>query len=401
MKTRIILSLLLIHFFSVFQSSAQVIDTLVDVKGHKLHFTVWAGKGIPILFESGGGADSRVWESILEPISRITGAPLITYDREGFGKSTVNTKETDISKHRIEDGITNLEISLKKLGFNKAIMLVSHSYGGYYSTLYSSRHPNLVKSIVLIDVNHNFVDKFIKELWTEWEPGLKEFKEKNNLGMYYMGANIKETIKTNSSISIPNHIPVVDLVSEFTPFQEKERIEYWRKTHQEFIKNHPNRIGITANGTTHNIWQDNPNLVITTIAKSYAETQKDQEKIVIYEKALKYAIESINFKKQYKITIRVTVPDNTNELYITGNQDALANWNPKELLMQKVSENLREIKLKVIYPAEFKFTTGNWEKEAIVKGIDETESGLPNIIIDADKSNLFEYVIKSWRDAKE
>lgn len=387
--------------FVQIQSFAQVTDTLVDVNGHKLHFTVREGKGVPILFESGGGQDSRAWESILEPIYKITGATLITYDREGFGKSTVSGNEIDISKHRIEDGIDNLEIGLKKLGYNEEIMLVSHSYGGYYTSLFASRNPELVKSIVLIDVNHKFVDKFIEELWKEWEPGLKEFKNNKNLGMYYMGANIRETIKTNSNISIPKHISVVNLVSEFTPFKKKERINYWKQTHNEFIKERPNTVGITANGTSHNIWQDNPNLVITTIAKSYAETQKPTIKTNIYKNTLEYAIESINFKKQYEITIRVTVPNSTDEIYVTGNQEALASWNPKKLLMEKVTENVREISLKVNFPAEFKFTKGDWKKEANVEGLLKTKTGTLNIILDTDKTDLFEYVINSWTSRKK
>lgn len=399
MKVKVFLSIIFFQFIGIFTSYSQVIDTLVDVNGHKLHFTIWKGSGIPILFESGGGDDSRVWESILEPISKITGATLITYDREGFGKSTVNLSDTAISKHRIEDGIINLEIGLKKLGFNKDIMLVSHSYGGYYSSLYAYKHPNLVKSIVLIDVNHKFVDKFIDELWLEWEPGIKESKKNNNLGMYFMGANIKETIKTNNSISIPNNIPIVDLVSEFTPHQNMERVEYWRKTHEDFVKNHPNRIGLTANDASHFIWQDKPNLVIMTIAKSYAETQKEKKKISIYEQILKFATNVINEKK-HEITIRVTVPKETNELYITGNQDVLGNWNPQQVMLKKVSENVREIKLRVYYPFEFKFTMGNWEKEAIIEGLLKTEHGFPNLKINEDKKDNFEYVIKSWIESK-
>ena len=56
--------------------------------------------------------------------------------------------------------------------------------------------------------------------------------------------------------------------------------------------------GHKLHGTNHDIWQDNPNLIITIIAKSYAETQKDQLKIAIYEKAMKFAIDAINFKKK-------------------------------------------------------------------------------------------------------
>ena len=183
---------------------------MVDVGNHKLHFNIIKGKGIPILFEAGGGSDGTVWNSILKPIAEITGATLITYDREGFGKSTINTLETEVSKHGILNSILDLETGLKKLGYNKEIMLVSHSFGGYFSTLYSVRNPNLVKSIVLIDVNHNFMEKFVESDLKKQEKLIPEWK-KSNLGLFYMASNIRETTQMISKLSIPQYIPVVDL----------------------------------------------------------------------------------------------------------------------------------------------------------------------------------------------
>ncbi|HKG08352.1 MAG TPA: alpha/beta hydrolase [Pedobacter sp.] len=70
---------------------AQEIDTLIDVGGYKLHFHVIKGKGTPILFESGGGDDASIWNALLPNIHKKLGATLITYDRAGFGKSTIDT----------------------------------------------------------------------------------------------------------------------------------------------------------------------------------------------------------------------------------------------------------------------------------------------------------------------
>lgn len=149
--------------FAFQESQSQTIDTLVDVGKHKIHFNITKGKGIPILFECGGGSVSTTWNSILEPLHKITGTTLITYDRAGGGQSTIDTSETDPKKHSIINLIEDLETGLKKLGYDKEIMLVAHSYGGYLATLYSTRHPNLVKSVILIDVNHNYMDKYVED----------------------------------------------------------------------------------------------------------------------------------------------------------------------------------------------------------------------------------------------
>src|SRR5690348_9436425 len=100
-------------------AQSRTIDTLVDVGGYALHFVIIEGKGTPILFEAGGGDDASAWKDIIHPLSQITDAPLITYDRPGFGKSGLDT-----INHGINQSINGLEIALKKLGFSGAIMLV-------------------------------------------------------------------------------------------------------------------------------------------------------------------------------------------------------------------------------------------------------------------------------------
>ena len=311
----------LLILFNFQKTQSQTIDTLVDVGNHNLHFHIIKGTGIPILFEAGGGSDGTVWNSILKPISEITGATLIAYDREGFGQSTIDALETDVSKHDMLSSILDLETALKKLGYNKEIMLVSHSFGGYFSTLYASRNPKLVKSIVLIDVNHNFMEKFVESDLKKQEQLIPQWKE-NNLGLYYMASNIRETVKMMSEISIPQNIPVVDMVNGISPFKETEKVEYWKECHQKFLESHPKSIGITAYECRHGIWFDNPHLVISTIAKSYAETLDEKRKIEVYDRALNYAIASLNnLKKENNAYLQSE--DNLNSLgyeYLNQNE---------------------------------------------------------------------------------
>ena len=68
-------------------------------------------------------------------------------------------------------------------------------------------------------------------------------------------------------------------------------------------------------------------------------------------------------------TIRVSVPNNTDEVYIVGNQDALGNWTPDKVRMNRNSDYEREISLKLNFPAEFKFTRGSWHSEAVINSL--------------------------------
>jgi tetratricopeptide (TPR) repeat protein len=204
-------------------------------------------------------------------------------------------------------------------------MLVSHSFGGYFSTLYSVRNPNRVKSIVLIDVNHHFMEKFVESDLKKQELLIPEWK-KNKLAIYYMAANIRETVKMMSEISIPQNIPVVDLVSGIPSFKETEKVEHWKKCHKKFVASHPKSIGITAFECGHGIWFDNPSLVITTIAKSYAETLNEKQKAEVYKRTLNYAISSSNNVKKEN-TAYIHSEDNLNNLgyeYINKNENKKA-----------------------------------------------------------------------------
>ena len=92
-------------------------------------------------------------------------------------------------------------------------------------------------------------------------------------------------------------------------------------------------------------------------------------------------------------TINVTVPNNTDEVYIVGNQKSLGEWNPLNVQMNKISDFEREIVLKLTFPAIFKFTRGNWNSEGITGHFQNN----PNSTISAFSKDV-KYSIKGWTD---
>ena len=93
-----------------------------------------------------------------------------------------------------------------------------------------------------------------------------------------------------------------------------------------------------------------------------------------FNTAIQYYFDNIYESQQkelsaeaYEITINVKVPNKEDEIYITGNQINLGNWNPSLIKMNKKSDFERELKVKLHSPAQFKFTKGSWETEAEVK----------------------------------
>lgn len=112
------------------------------------------GERTPILFESGGGQDALQWDSIATIVHQRLKATVITYDRAGFGQSSLDTLDYTILQE-----IKSLESALQKFGFsNEKLLLVGHSLGGFYNRVYAARHCSLTKYVDQL-IEHSAIRK--------------------------------------------------------------------------------------------------------------------------------------------------------------------------------------------------------------------------------------------------
>ncbi|MDO4229237.1 MAG: alpha/beta hydrolase-fold protein, partial [Capnocytophaga sp.] len=94
-------------------------------------------------------------------------------------------------------------------------------------------------------------------------------------------------------------------------------------------------------------------------------------------------------------TIRVSVPNETDEVYIVGNQKVLGDWKPNQIKMDKISMYERQITLNLSFPVAFKFTRGSWESEAIVNHRITEQS---NLVLETKPEITQHYKIQGWSD---
>jgi pimeloyl-ACP methyl ester carboxylesterase len=269
--------------------AAQAIDTLIDVGGYRLHFHVIPGHGVPILFESGGGDDATVWQDLLRPVARVTGATLITYDRAGWGRS-----EIDTTQHGIVKGVESLEMALKKLGYSDDIMLVAHSFGGFYSTLYASKHPQHTRAAILIDANLAcfFTDDELRR--TESSSADLEKLRAQSVARYYQAVDWESIVGVMRRTRFPSQIPLIDIVAERTPFEGTPNADRWRACHREFVAASAARQGITAHGSGHYVFRSSPELVTVAIAKVYAGITAKALGPRVLATAVDYSLEAVD-----------------------------------------------------------------------------------------------------------
>jgi pimeloyl-ACP methyl ester carboxylesterase len=289
MKTHAVLCagfLLLIPITAV--SQAKPVERTTMSNGKSLHFSTLEGrKDDVILFESGGGNDSSVWKDLLAPVAEATGATLITYDRPGLGSS-----EIDPQHHGLIGDIERLESGLKDLGYTGHYTLVAHSLGGFYATLFASRHPKEVRATVLIDINLAcfFSDAFLPTLRNS-EAEIQKLKTEDP-AKYLFAIDFEPMVLTMRSVEFPKTIPVLDFVAEKRDFPAQEDLERWKSCHAKFASEAPNRTEYTAYGSGHYIFISNPELIIAAILEAHALGNG------VDRPELAYAVRALNEQKQ-------------------------------------------------------------------------------------------------------
>lgn len=146
-------SLLLGLFLGVvaLQSSDPALDGrlvephLVEIEdGRRLNFFC-IGEGAPVvLFEQGGEGNIANWKAVQPAISALTRTCF--YDRAGFGYSDPPAEAVTALS------VTNdLRALLEAEQVDGPVVMVGHSIGGFYATVYASRFPEQIAGLVLVD----------------------------------------------------------------------------------------------------------------------------------------------------------------------------------------------------------------------------------------------------------
>ncbi|MDG2521904.1 alpha/beta hydrolase [Caulobacter segnis] len=136
---------------------------LVDIGGgHRLHWRC-VGSGSPtVVFNQGGEGSIANWRRVQSAISAKTRTCF--YDRSGFGWS--DPPKGAIDALSVTD---ELHALLAKTRTKGPLVLVGHSIGGFYATVYADRFPRRVAGMVLVDAGFaDQVDFADDAEWTAW-----------------------------------------------------------------------------------------------------------------------------------------------------------------------------------------------------------------------------------------
>ncbi|WP_091279374.1 alpha/beta fold hydrolase [Micromonospora haikouensis] len=245
---------------------------MITNSGHQLAFHVTPGSSPTIVLDAGGGEDSSYWDALVPQLSQATGSQIITYDRAGMGASEEVQGPWDP-----QAAASDLQAGLRELGVTQNVVLAGHSQAGEVAHYFVLANPGVVSGAVLIDANvpQFFTDTQIQRIVTLTAPQIEELKKapstKANRQLIATADNFGPTHQAYHKVSWPDSVPVTYIVSDKTPFDgSPQDAQAWRDAAAAFVKAGPDHTLVAAKGSSHDVPQDNPVLVLNEIAQMTA-----------------------------------------------------------------------------------------------------------------------------------
>ena len=289
--------IILIIGFIPFGIQGQVIDTLLKMEDYNLHFNIIKGKGMP--------------------------------------------------------EIIGLEKALIKLGYDKEFVLVAHSLGGLYATLFAVRNPTKIKGATFFDTSIPcfFTEKVLSA------PGSPSI--------------LREIVGVMRTKPFPLGIPLIDMIAE----KSVEANINWEHCHKERDAKSDLRIGIVADECSHYIFLQNKELAINAIVTQYARVQVEEKKNIIIEKG--FAFEQTQANIDYGVNVRYNHSDND-----------LTNWGSLMIKQNQITQAFKILDLNTsLYPKSSVAYGGLGEAYFKVGDIESAKSNLQKSIA-LDPTNI-------------
>ncbi len=114
-----------------------------DIGTAKIAYRIFGTPPVSIVIEGAlNSCNAEWWEFCAE----LKGHSVLVYDRAGYGESSVSTLQR--TPEKIVNEFSTLLINL---GIKNDFVLIGHSQGGLYATLFTLLHPEKVRALILLD----------------------------------------------------------------------------------------------------------------------------------------------------------------------------------------------------------------------------------------------------------
>jgi pimeloyl-ACP methyl ester carboxylesterase len=258
---------------SVTSTSAQTAPesaAVVESGGYKLFIKVQHGTkpGLPtIVLESGGGFDSAQWSELQPALAAATGATVVSYDRPGFGKSTLPSKPYDIAEES-----RAFHSALENLGLAKSVLLIGHSYGGFLLQLYASAWPTTVQGLLFLDPN---TPSFMLAAGAELAPKpMANPVNPRDRAFARIDSAGNMPFATVYQAQLPFDVPIIVVSAETPPFKTPRVIRAFQLSHELLAASVEDGKVIKADKSNHLIPRQRPDIVISSVQELLSKARK-------------------------------------------------------------------------------------------------------------------------------
>jgi pimeloyl-ACP methyl ester carboxylesterase len=224
----------------------------VDVGGYQLYVRC-AGQGRPTaVFDAGASSGSNAWYAVEPKVAAFT--KVCVYDRANRERSDKGPIP-NTSQQMVHD----LHTLLAKVQMSGPFVLVGQSFGGMNMGLYARLYPAEAAGLVMVDAVHeaNYIDQTITPC---------PQKECNGVDYTESGRQVQ------AAPPMPA-IPLIVLQHGRPGVQGPAQEAHWPAWQQDLASRSPHSKLILAERSTHNIHQDQPDLVVAAVQELVEQTR--------------------------------------------------------------------------------------------------------------------------------
>jgi pimeloyl-ACP methyl ester carboxylesterase len=239
--------------------------TILPVDGNSIWVQKAGAGATTVVFESGFGNDSSVWAAI-QPRIQAAGVQTLVYDRAGMGHSVIDTS----APYSLDNDVHILRTVLTRCGVKGPIVLVAHSYGGAIG-LVAAGQDDRIKGIVLLDAivpgawTAAEVDKNLKAMRLQYDEIRQKAPDLAKVAIPFAEA-LPQTAREVNETPVSDRLPIIDIVAE-KGLGDPDSAKVWRAAHVAFTDHHPQRTFVLAEGSSHKVMADKPDLVVDSVLR--------------------------------------------------------------------------------------------------------------------------------------
>lgn len=234
------------------------------INGYKMFSKNFINGSPTVLFESGMGDSSEIWNDIQNKISLLTST--FSYDRAGIGKS-----DSTLIPRTCLDIVQDLSKLLTKVPVKPPFILVGHSFGGLVSRLFASIYPNLIVGMILVDAAPEYKEiAYEKVLPSKLISSNRKYYNDPMLNVEKIDkVQSYNQIDTNKCVfDFPLTVIIRGLQDNYDKdWPNQEILEVEQKLQVDFKNLSTKSKIIIANNSGHYIQNDEPELIIEAIVE--------------------------------------------------------------------------------------------------------------------------------------